>query len=304
MGMSPRKAASKFNLSRGKINGNLATLFTILFVFSFILILTINHAIMESVAGTRTLFGTDWWRHLRPGTLELLAGRTPYTVPGVFNPPWLFVLLIPIAILPEKLGIVIMFVLFSVGTLLVAHRLGASWKTLLMFTLSPVIWRGAIIANIDWLVGVGFLLPPQIGLFFVLIKPQIGLAVALYWFVEAFRKGGWKEIVRVFSPVVAGFLLSFLVFGFWPLQASAYPPEGMNVSTYPYGLLVGAGLLTFAIHKRSFPLAILASPFFSPYVGVTSLIFPFLALVTLPWEMLAVTIALWIVLILQIAGLG
>jgi hypothetical protein len=279
------------------------TIFLIALVFVFIFILTVRYAVSESISGTTSLFGTDWWRHLRPGALALLEGKSPYTVPGVFNPPWLFPLIIPIALLPEKVGIVIMFVLFSAGTLWVAYRLGASWKTMLIFALSPVIWRGALIGNIDWLVGAGFLMPPQIGLFFVLLKPQIGLGVALFWLVEAFSAGGWRKAVQVFAPVLVSFLLSFLIFGFWPLQAAAHAPEGMNVSLFPYGLPVGVGLLAYAIRQRSLPPAIIAGMFFSPYIGVTSLIIPLLALVTMPWEMLAVAAALWAVFIMQIAGI-
>jgi hypothetical protein len=285
------------------IDAKRITFFIIALLFVLILILTVNYAVTESIRGTQSLFGTDWWRHLRPGALALLEGKSPYAVPGVFNPPWLFPLILPIALLPEKVGIVIMFVLFVVGTLWVAYRMGATWQTLLIFALSPVIWRGALIGNIDWLAGAGFLMPPQIGLFFVLLKPQIGLGVALFWLVEAFREGGWKKAVRVFAPVTVCFLLSFVIFGFWPLQAAAHAPEGMNVTLWPYGLPVGAGLLAYAIRKRSLPPAIIAGMFFSPYVGVTSLVIPFLALVTMPWEMLAAALALWLVFILQIAGI-
>jgi hypothetical protein len=290
-------------LQKIHIDARRITLFLIALVFAFIFLLTVRYAVSESISGTQSLFGTDWWRHLRPGALAILEGKSPYSVPGVFNPPWLFPLILPIALLPEKAGIVIMFVLFSAGSLWAACRLGADWKTLLILTFSPVIWRGALIGNIDWLVGVGFLLPPQIGLFFVLLKPQIGLGVALFWLVEAFRAGGWRKAFQVFAPVVVGFLLSFVIFGFWPLEAASHAPEGMNVSLFPYGLPIGAGLLAYAIRRRSLPPAIIAGMFFSPYIGVTSLIIPFLALVTMPLEMLAAAIALWAVFILQIAGI-
>src|SRR5690606_38971700 len=74
--------------------------------------------------------------------------------------------------------------------------------------------------NIDWLPLVGFVLPPQIGLFFILIKPQMGLAVALFWLVEAWREGGLREVIRVFGPVGAALALSLALYGLWPLRSS------------------------------------------------------------------------------------
>ena len=48
--------------------------------------------------------GIDWVTNLRPATLAFLRLQNPYLVHGTFNPPWLFILLAPLAILPEAIG--------------------------------------------------------------------------------------------------------------------------------------------------------------------------------------------------------
>jgi len=41
----------------------------------------------------------DWWDFFRPAALSL---PNPYQVKGVLNPPWTFVLLYPLALLPGR----------------------------------------------------------------------------------------------------------------------------------------------------------------------------------------------------------
>ncbi len=137
---------------------------------------------------------THWIEIYRPATLRILSGRNPYDGINFFNPPWALIPLIPIAILPEKLGNAILgtITLFSFGY--TAFKLGAKPLTIFFFLTSPITLYNLIQVNVDWLIPWGLLLPPQIGLFFILIKPQLGAFLALYWFYDSWKKGGIRLV--------------------------------------------------------------------------------------------------------------
>lgn len=214
-------------------------------------------------------FGTgfDWENFFKPATLALLVGESPYTVPGFYSPPWLLLPFIPLALLPTNLGGAILFVLNLLSFAFVAYRLGAKPLTMVILVFSPQVIAGSFAANVDWIAILGFLLPPQIGLFFVLLKPQIGLGVAIFWFVEAWRRGKIKEVVKVFAPVTLAYILSFIIFGFWPARYLELPESVWNTSMFPYSIAIGLVLLGLAIKNRSLNYSITASPLLSPYVA-------------------------------------
>lgn len=155
----------------------------------------------------------DWRTAFRPAARAMLLTGDPYQVEGFFNPPWTVLPMIPLAFLPEQIGAALMFVAGLAGFAFAAHRLGASPIVLGAFILSPPVMHSLLNGNIDWLPLVGFVLPPQIGLFFILIKPQMGLAVALFWLVEAWREGGLREVIRVLGLLVRLWLSA------WPCTA-------------------------------------------------------------------------------------
>lgn len=211
--------------------------------------------------------GFDWENFFKPATLALLSGESPYSVPGFYSPPWVLLPFIPLALLPTNLGGAIIFVLNLLSFGFVAYRMGAKPLTMVILIFSPHVIAGSFAANVDWIAILGFLLPPQIGLFFVLLKPQIGLGVAIFWLVEAWRRGRIKEVVKVFAPVTAAYLLSFGIFGFWPGRYLELPESVWNTSMFPYSIAVGLVLLGLAIKNRSLNCSITASPFLSPYVA-------------------------------------
>lgn len=205
-----------------------------------------------------------WYEIFRPAALALAGLKDPYSVQNFFNPPWALIPVIPFALLPERIGFALLgsTTLFAFGY--VARRMGASWLVTVAFLLLPHTLYNAIQVNVDWLVAIGFLMPPQIGLFFVLIKPQIGFFIALFWLVEAWRKGGFREVVRVFMPVSIAFLISFVVFGPYFMKS-----EGMILqegkSFWPWSIPIGLVLLFLSLKFRKLGPSILAGPFLSPY---------------------------------------
>ncbi len=247
--------------------------------------------------------GIDWRETYRPAALALLSGRMPYGV-GVspfFAAPWGLVPLIPLAVLPARAGEIVLFVAGLAVYALVAQRFGARPLTLILFLFSPPVIHGLVKGNIVWMSLLGFILPPQVGLFFVAIKPQIGVGAIAFWLVEALRKGGWREVIRVFWPVSLAFLASLAVFGLWPLRFKDVLPlaQVYNISFWPFLLPVGLGLLAASIRRREIRLAMAASPCLSPYVLFHGWVGPLIAILPQPVEMLAAVIGLWIVNYLQ-----
>jgi hypothetical protein len=248
--------------------------------------------------------GTDWTHTYRPAALALLHGKSPYTVDIFFAAPWTVIPLIPFALLPEHIGRAAIFTLGLITFSVTAIKLGAKKGTLAAFLFSPPVIHCLYNSNIEWIPILGFILPPQIGLFFVAVKPQIGLGVTLFWLVEAWRKGGARETIRVFGPFTAIILLSFLIFGFWPLrfQQTLAITQEYNASFWPLGIPMGIFLLVKAIRSRKPNAAMAAGPFFSPYVLLHAYSGALVALAPSAIEMAAVSAGLWIAVLLRAFG--
>lgn len=245
----------------------------------------------------------DWVRTYRPATRELLALRSPYNVPTYYNPPWILIPMIPMAILPDKVGNGVLFVVSFCFIVYSAIRFGAKPVSLLAFLLSfPVIFL-LLFGQIDWMVLFGFTLPPQIGLLFILSKPQIGIPYAVFILVESWRSGGIKQVVKVFLPTLLLLIVSFFIFGVW--FSKMQPPDLNaihNLSIWPAGLPIGLALLIFGLRRRKKGLSIIAGPSFSPYVCVHSWSIPMLPILPMQWETIAAAIGSWLVCLIQITN--
>jgi hypothetical protein len=234
----------------------------------------------------------DWDRHYVPAVQALVAGRSPYAGTGFVNPPWTLLPLLPFAadVTAGRAGL---FVLSLAVYAVVAVRWGASPVALGLFLVSPTVLHTLLNGNLEWLVLLGLLLPPRWGLFLVLVKPQVGAGVAVWWVAEAWREGGWSEMIRIISPVTAALATSLVVFGLWPLRAAGHPGQWWNASLWPWGLPLGGGLLTYGVWKRDVRAALAAAPFCSPYVLLHAWTGAVLALVGRTWALALVVVGLW-----------
>jgi hypothetical protein len=245
-------------------------------------------------------YGVDWRNVFRPASRAILKGQSPFSVGGYFNAPWAVIPLIPLALFPENYGYALLVLLSLAGFTYSAHRLGGKQLAVVALLLSPPVLHSLLNGNIDALAVIGFVLPPQIGLFFVLIKPQIGSAVAIYWVVEAWRKGNIREVVWVFAPVSATLMLSLLVFGLWPLQFEQEIDLWWNASLWPASIPVGLVLIVTAIRRRRIEFAMAASPCLSPYVLLHAWVGALLGVVSRLPETVVAVIGLWIVVLIQV----
>ncbi len=180
--------------------------------------------------------------------------------------------------------------------------LGGGRIALLAFLLSPPVWHSLLNTNLDWMPILGFILPPWLGLFFISVKPQMGSVVAVFWLVEAWRGGGFRQVLRVFAPLFVILILSLGIFGLWPahfLEISSVS-EGWNASLWPASIPIGLALLIAMLRKRDIRLGMVASPCLSPYVLLHAWSGALAALARLPLEMVAAVAGLWIMILLNV----
>ncbi|HIE57252.1 MAG TPA: hypothetical protein EYP88_03350 [Anaerolineales bacterium] len=166
---------------------------------------------------------------------------------------------------------------------------------------SPVVIHSLLNANLDWMPVLGYTLSPAIGLFFIAVKPQMGSVVAIFWLVESWRQGGWRQIAKTFFPVTLAYLLSFAFYGLWPLnilKASRYT-TWWDASLWPMSIPVGLALLIFAVRTWNIRPAMAASPCLSPHVLFHSWVAVLAAIVSSTPETIAAVIGLWVLVFIR-----
>jgi hypothetical protein len=283
-------------LSQSHLNNLLAViiLFAILFVaFTWVVYTRVPIAV-DPLNPAGFTIGFDWQVDFRPAVLLMFSGRNPYHV-AIYTPPWVLLAIAPLAILPSRMGSAAMFVLglFIFGYAAVRQK-ASPWIAAAL-VLSPQVIGNSVNGNVDWMAALGATLPPQIGLFFVLAKPQIGACIALFWLVEIWRTKGLRQVVRVFAPVTIALLISFALYGFWPLMiASMVKANSSNVSLFPQSLPIGIALMAHALSSRKQSSAVMASPFLSPYLQGNYWSIVLFGLVNSPYIFWATWLALWV----------
>jgi hypothetical protein len=118
----------------------------------------------------------------------------------------------------------------------------------------------------------------------------------VYWLIVIWWEDGFRKVAFTFAPVVGLLLLSFLLYGLWPLrfsQAVAWNPY--NSSIFPYGGFVPGLLLLFAALKWRDPKAALASgPLLAPYVILFTWAAMLVYFLRKPKVLFVLVILLWI----------
>ena len=251
------------------------------------------------------MVGIDWKETFYPVARAVLQGQNPYNISTFRNVPWTVLPLLPFALLSERIGGIIFFIASFAAYGFVASRMNASRVALIAFLVSPPVFYGMRMLNVDILVLLGFVLPAPVGLFFVIIKPQMGLVMVIFWLVEAWRRGGIPEVVKTFLPVTVALVLSFVIFGNWLAGRQADLPGSIwNASLWPWSIPVGLGLLMVSLRDRRRELAMSASPFLSPYLAYHSWAAALLGLIQKDFEFVTVVIGMWLVAVVRLLGYG
>lgn len=244
--------------------------------------------------------GVDWRGVIRASSLATLNGQNPYTHPVAWFPPWIYILISPIAFLPVEIGVSILAVLSFYVYGYILYKFNVKPIALIAFLLSPVVIFNSINGNLDAIAAIGLVLPPQIGLFFLLAKPQIGLGPALFLILKAWRKGKIFEVIKLILPVGLAYLFSFIVYGFWPIRFSNQLYDPFNTSLGALAIPIGVVILIIAIREENLNLSMISTPFFAPYINFHSWAIALLGLNNRPLEMIAAVITLWVLQLLNI----
>lgn len=251
----------------------------------------------------------DWIHTYAPAALAVWHGQSPYTVPVFFAAPWATLPLIPFALMPYEIGRWCLLVTGLCAFAFSAYHLGAKPITLSLFILSYPVLSDIANGNIEWMAMLGFVLPPQIGLIFVMVKPQVGIGIAIYWLIEAWREGGVYRVAKIFAPVTILFIISFAIYGFWPLrfqqtlllaeQIHSNTNLDYNASFWPFGVILGLLLLAKAIKDKNNRPSIMSSPFLSPYALIATYATALLAQIDKPLIFFAIWLTTWLPVLIK-----
>ena len=218
---------------------------------------------------------SDWTAYFWPQITD------PWTLArGIYNLPWLFVVLQVLRPLGPWLALAILQGI-SVGVVLkmgLELRLPA-WRMAMVVFSPPVLW-GLFMGQFDGLFLLAYLVPPCAAVFLALGKPQVAVCAM----VTAWQHRG--------AAIVAILLIlsAWLVWG-WPFACWGLPlTEGWNWAWWPW---VGFPLLPLLLGDRRCRLFV--SPFLFPYAGIQSLVGPMLAMATLPaWAFVGIWLVFWV----------
>jgi len=118
--------------------------------------------------------------------------------------------------------------------------------------------------------------------------------VILFWLVESYRNDGWKETLRVFAPITIVTLITFVLYGLWPLRMlEPQPYETINASMWPYSIPIALGLAAASLKEREIKFAIVASPLFAPFINFLSYAASLLTVLSSNFYTVVVIIGLW-----------
>ncbi len=195
-----------------------------------------------------------------------LLGHPLYESNMYVYAPWGIIPLIPFALLPPLAAHGLYFAACLYTLVYIAWRLHASPLAIAAFMLSPTAIGALLVGNLDPVVISGMLFPPMIGLLILMIKPQIGAGVGLYYLIEFVRTKRWLEGLKTFSPVAAGYALALVFVPIWYVRVINTPANVWNRTLFPYGVPLALFFLWLALRHRNPYFALASTAFFVPYL--------------------------------------
>lgn len=226
----------------------------------------------------------------------LRSGINPYTMTGFYSPIFVALAFAPLSLLTLSVAFHLYagFVFFGFGMafyLLTQRRIGMT----LLLMCSPLPLWSAWYGNIEAWVLLGAALTPTIGVWLVLVKPQIGLVMALLFLVQRWDETkSIRSVMRLVLPVGVALFVSLML----GMLHTTPVNEVWNISIWPIGLIIGIPATLIALYYRANDAALFAGPFVSPYLGGPASFVGALPLLARRWQWAVVgAIASWGVLI-------
>lgn len=226
----------------------------------------------------------------------MIDGHNPYSMNLKFyTPVWSLLLLTPMSLLSFRVCQFI-WTLCSLNTwILVMRKLQIKPLDMAIFMLNPFFIYGLALGSYDWLALVGILLPMEIGAWFLVLKPQITIGLLFEWMN---RHGISKAVRAYFLPGLA-LAISILLGAY---RSPNLSEMWWNWSLGLLGVPVGLALMWFAFKGKDSALALSASPFLSPYVGIQSWSLAMLMLTRKRAGLCAGVILSWLIVALKHAA--
>lgn len=230
----------------------------------------------------------DWEQIFRPAALALFNG-TPMP-DGFYSPTWVLFPLIPFALLPYETGRTLMLLCAVTSFAYVAYRMGANKIGIIAFLLSPLVIISLFQGNVEWLVLLGLVTAPPIGILLMLVKPQMTIIAILFL---AWRAWKGNRVIRWFF--LPAFAIAAMVTSGWLDTLERYSHSALiNNSLFPLSIIVGLPVVVYAFRESKYNLAVAASPCFAQTLSQQSWVISLLAIVKSTPELVAAVIGLWL----------
>ncbi len=241
--------------------------------------------------------GGDDWETFHGAAQRILAGAPLYgervTNSYYSNPPWVAALLLPLAVFPVKWGWAALSSLNLIALLFLTRRWNHGLVKPLLVLTSPAAFYILLHGQIEPLILALLFLPKTWWPLAALSKPQIGLGMLF---------GVPRSMILRAAALAAGVLvLSLLLFGNWPAallnQPSPFVGAAHNLwlGLWPFQVPAALILILLGIRRADDRLLVSAGPFASPYATTSSLIGPWMAVISFlkDWEAALVWAAWW-----------
>lgn len=214
----------------------------------------------------------DWYVSFDPAARGVYSGHWPYENPGYRYPPWAVLPLLPMVLFPPDFAHGLMVVTTALILIYIAWRLHAQPLAVAAFLLSPTAVGILLVNNLDPFAISGIFLPPVWGLFVLVIKPQVGLGVMLYYLFQTWKNERFWGVVRTFAPMIIAYSISVAFFPIWVTRMLENPSNSWNRSLFPYAIPLGLFIMWLAIRRKNPYFALAASAFLTPYLTFYSYI--------------------------------
>ena len=204
-------------------------------------------------------------RVLTSAARALLNGTSLYHVDQFVSPFPAALLFIPFSPLPDALALRAVAFISVTLYVYVIQREARHWWIAVVLMCTPIFLYDLYAANVDWAVFAALLVPPPFAFLLAMVKPQIGLGVALIALLAVWHKN--KPLAIGLLVLEAGiFAVSFAAGMDWTKQLHGF----RNFSAFPFGVVLGLPLIVLSLKRRDSVMALAAMPFLSPYVGPQS----------------------------------
>ncbi len=195
-----------------------------------------------------------------------LQGASPYSAAGFVSPLYLLIYSAPLALLSYPAAYRVNAFLCAFALLVVFDRLTrGNTINLLILCAAPwllfVTWCG----NIEWLVMLGLFVNPILGVFLLMLKPQLGGLAALLLLWRIWRTSR-RSAVLCAAVLAAIYAVSFAVGMRWGATLSGW----WNTAVFPLTAIIALPIVIYAVHQRRASVALAIGPALAPYVSLQS----------------------------------